>query len=86
MTLDERIQEAAEQDQVVIGTEESVKEMDGLETVVIAANAPAALREQVTDAAEEADTAVEEADIDSDELGSLCMKPFTASVVGLKGR
>lgn len=86
MTLEERIQEAAENDDIVIGTEESLKEIDRIETVILAANAPAVLREQVVDAAEDADATVEETDIDNDELGSLCMKPFTASVVGLKGR
>jgi len=82
MTVTERIQEAAEQDALVIGTEESLKHMDDIAVLAIASNAPLQLTERVTDAASD-DTDVERLDVDNKELGSLCMKPFAASVVGI---
>ncbi|MFB6076963.1 MAG: ribosomal L7Ae/L30e/S12e/Gadd45 family protein [Candidatus Nanohaloarchaea archaeon] len=85
MTIADDVQEAAEDGNVVIGTEETVKAIDSLERVVLAHNVPDECAEAVAVAADGTDTVVEHVDVDNAELGSLCMKPFTASVVGLKG-
>lgn len=83
MSLKQRIQDAAEQDALVIGTAESLKQMDALDTVVVASNAPRTLEEKVEAAADDSNTTLHKLRIDNGELGSLCMKPFTASVVGI---
>lgn len=83
MSVSERVQNAAEKDELIIGTNETIDNMDAVDTVVVASNAPADLRDAVSDAADEHDTAIEPVDLDNRELGSLCMKPFTASVVGI---
>lgn len=84
MTVQERIQDAAEQDALIIGANESIDNIDELDTVVLAANIPPALNDDVAEAAEDTDVTVERVDVNNDELGSLCMKPFSASVVGIK--
>lgn len=85
MSIEDQIQAAAEQGAAIIGTEETLKRMDTLETVVVAENAPADLVEPVEAAAEEADVAVEHLSVDGKQLGSLCGEPFMASIVGIKG-
>ncbi|MDY6774019.1 MAG: hypothetical protein SVS85_02365 [Candidatus Nanohaloarchaea archaeon] len=65
MSIEDELQEAAENGSLVVGTKETLKESDSLEK-----------------AGEEA--VVETADADNHELGALCMRPFSASVVGLK--
>jgi ribosomal protein L30E len=82
MSVTERIQEAAEQDALIIGTEKSLKHMENIDVLAIASNAPAALQERVTAAATD-DVDVQRLDVDNKELGSLCMKPFAASIVGI---
>lgn len=84
MTIEDEIQDAAEQNELVVGTEETLKRMDDLERVVIASNYPDSRAGEVVETAEDADVAVERAEFDSGELGSLCMKPFTVAVVGLE--
>ncbi len=82
MSVTERIQQAAEQDALIIGTEESLKHIEDIEVLAIASNAPVQLEERVTTAATD-DVDVQQMDVDNKELGSLCMKPFAASVVGI---
>lgn len=84
MGVEDELQAAAEEGNLVIGTEETVKEMERIDRVVIAANAPADIEDAVREAADDADTPVEAVDQDSRQLGSLCMKPFAASVVGIR--
>ncbi|MFB6294811.1 MAG: ribosomal L7Ae/L30e/S12e/Gadd45 family protein [Candidatus Nanohaloarchaea archaeon] len=84
MSIEDEVQAAAETGSIIIGTEETLKHIDTVDKVVIAANAPADIRADVAAAAESADVAVTEADIDNQDLGSLCMEPFSASVVGIK--
>lgn len=83
MSVNERVQEAAEDGNIIVGTEESLKHLDDIELLVIASNAPYDLQEHVSRKAEDAGTDVQKLDVDNQELGSLCMKPFTASVVGI---
>ncbi len=83
MSVDERVQEAAEQGSLIVGTEESLKHLDDINLLVLASNVPRHLQEQVSQAAEGADTEIQKLDVDNQELGSLCMKPFAASVVGI---
>lgn len=82
MSFKERIQEAAEHDALVIGTKESLKNMDDLDFLAIASNAPVHIQERVSNEAAD-DVEIQHLDVDNKELGSLCMKPFSASVVGI---
>lgn len=83
MTLGRDLQEAAEEGNLIVGVEETLKNLDTVEHIVLASNTPRDLRERVQEAAE--DIEIIESDVDNEELGSLCMKPFRASVVGIKG-
>lgn len=85
MTIEETIQAAAERDALVIGTEETLKYMDRMETVVLADNTPDHIAEQVSDAAEAAGVDVQRLDVNGTQLGSMCGEPFMASVVGIRG-
>lgn len=85
MSVDERVQEAAEQGNLIVGTEESLKHLADIELLVLASNTPRQLQERVSHEAEDVGTEVHKLDVDNRELGSLCMKPFTASVVGITG-
>lgn len=84
MSLQERIQEAAEQDAVITGAKETVKQIEEVEEVVIATNTPRDIVERVQDAAADADVECTVCDADNQELGSYCMVPYTAGVVGIK--
>ncbi len=84
MSIEEELQEAAETGSLVIGTEETLKAMDALDAVVLASNAPPEAEQEVVDGAEEAGVEVHRVEADNRQLGSLCGKPFSASVVGMK--
>ncbi|MDY6769051.1 MAG: ribosomal L7Ae/L30e/S12e/Gadd45 family protein [Candidatus Nanohaloarchaea archaeon] len=84
MGIEDDVQAAAETGSVVIGTEETIKNIDGLDRVVVASNAPADVVEAVAAAADGTETAVVQAAVDNHELGALCMEPFAASVVGIE--
>ncbi|MDY6761917.1 MAG: ribosomal L7Ae/L30e/S12e/Gadd45 family protein [Candidatus Nanohaloarchaea archaeon] len=84
MGVEDDIQGAAEDDSIVIGTEETVKHIETLDRVVVASNAPDDVVEAVARAADGTDVAVVQADADNHELGALCMEPFAASVVGIE--
>ncbi|MDY6770360.1 MAG: ribosomal L7Ae/L30e/S12e/Gadd45 family protein [Candidatus Nanohaloarchaea archaeon] len=84
MSFKEELQSAAEDDRLVVGTSETIKQMDDLERVIVAGNAPAELADRVRDAADGTDLDVEVFDGTNQELGSLCRKPFAASTVGIK--
>lgn len=83
MTLGHDLQEAAEDGTLIVGVEETLKNVGAVEQIILASNTPRELRGRVREAAEDAE--IIESDVDNEELGSLCMKPFRASVVGIKG-
>lgn len=84
MTIEDDIQAAAEQDSIVTGAKETIKHAPDLTRIVIAANTPPALTERVEETADEEDVEVTHLDADNVELGSLCMKPYAAAVIGIK--
>lgn len=84
MGVKEELQEAAENGSLVIGTEETLKDMESLDKVIMASNVPRDVEEEVGDAAEDAGVEVEKAGVDNRQIGSLCMKPFSTSVVGIQ--
>lgn len=84
MTIRETIQDALEEDRLIVGTRESIKHADELSQVILARNAPQSLREDVADAADSNGVDVTEFEGDNRELGAVCRKPFAASTVGIK--
>jgi len=84
MTIREQIQDALEEDRLIVGTRESIKHADELGQVVLARNAPQSLRSDVADTADENGVEVIEFDGTNTELGAVCRKPFAASTVGIK--
>lgn len=84
MSVREKITSAVEEDRVVIGLKESLKTMDDLDEVIVASNTPDDIRDEVEDAADEADAEFHLFEGTNETLGSLCGEPFAASTVGIK--
>ncbi|MCJ7429040.1 MAG: ribosomal L7Ae/L30e/S12e/Gadd45 family protein [Candidatus Nanohaloarchaeota archaeon QJJ-5] len=84
MSLRDTISTAADNDRIVTGTNETIEELDELDQVVVAANAPASLRERVQDAADGADVEILEFDGLHTKLGGLCGQPYAVAVLGIK--
>lgn len=82
MDLDTEIGKAAREDRVVVGFNETFKKLDSLDSVVLASNAPVELAEKIRKEAGE--DKILEFDGNNEDLGSICGKPFSASVVGLE--
>ncbi|MCJ7478752.1 MAG: ribosomal L7Ae/L30e/S12e/Gadd45 family protein [Candidatus Nanohaloarchaeota archaeon QJJ-7] len=83
MSIDKELQEAAETGSLVVGTDETIKHIDSLDRIVLASNVPEDIEDEVRGEAGDG-TDIEMAEVDNQELGSLCMKPFSASVVGIE--
>lgn len=84
MSLRDTISTAADNDRVVTGTNETIEQIEELDTVVIAANAPASIREQVEEAADGEDVEIHEFDGVHTKLGGLCGQPYAVAVAGLR--
>ncbi|MBN2142247.1 ribosomal L7Ae/L30e/S12e/Gadd45 family protein [Candidatus Woesearchaeota archaeon] len=71
---------------LVVGSDEVLKLLrrGELEKVLLAKNAPAAVVEDVKRFASLKSVEVETLEIPNDELGTLCKKPFSIAVLGLK--
>lgn len=71
---------------VVIGTEKTMKDLKAgnIKTVMCSSNVPGDVREEIEHYAQMASVEVMVLDIPNDELGVLCQKPFSISVLGLK--
>lgn len=79
------IKKALEKDKAVIGTAEVVK---GLKTgtiakVFISENAPKEVKEELDQYAKLAEAEVVQLEQPNDELGAICKKPFSISVLGI---
>lgn len=84
MGIEEEIQEAAENGELIVGTDETLKAAGSVQTIVIASNTPPGIEAEIMEAVEGEDVEVQHLDADSDTLGSLCMEPFSAAVVGIQ--
>ncbi|MDY6777161.1 MAG: ribosomal L7Ae/L30e/S12e/Gadd45 family protein [Candidatus Nanohaloarchaea archaeon] len=84
MSVREHVQEASQEDRVVVGTKETLKHVDELEEVVIASNTPDGIVADVEEAAETNDVDVEVFDGSNADLGSLCGRPFAATTIGIR--
>ena len=84
--ITETIQEAIDEDNIIIGTNETVKALkhDSLQRVLLAANAKQETIEDIEYYAELADIEVEHLSQTNEALGNICRKPFHVQTVGLK--
>lgn len=84
MSLRDTINSAADNDRIVTGTNETIEQIEDIDQVVIAANAPSSLRDRVMDAADDAGIEVVEFDGVHTKLGGLCGQPYAVAVAGIK--
>ena len=70
---------------LVIGTRMTMKllRQNNVKKVYLASNAPAALREDVDHYSKIAGVAVTHVKMNNEELGTLCKKPFSISLIGV---
>ena len=71
----------------VYGTERTIKMLKKgeLKYVVVSKNAPESIVNDINHYAAIAGVEVHRVDMDNTELGALCKKPFSVSVLGVKG-
>jgi large subunit ribosomal protein L30e len=83
--LTNEIKKNLEQKKLVIGTEMTVKSMrrEKLSKVYLTSNCPADVRQDIERYAKLANVAVAELGLSNEELGVVCKKPFSISVIGL---
>ena len=81
----DEIKKLLKTDKLVIGTEETLKRLKTtkLENVYIAKNCPADVKADITHYTELAGVKLILLDIPNDELGDLCKKSFSISVIGV---
>ena len=70
---------------LVLGTKLTVKQLKrgNVAKVFISSNCPAPVMRDVSHYSQLGSTALEQLDIPNSELGTICKKPFSVSVVGL---
>jgi ribosomal protein L30E len=82
-----QLQKALEQQNVTIGTNETIRNLKAgnAATVYLAENAEQSVKEDIQHYAKVTDTDVEQLNIANDELGTICKKPFNIQVVSVNG-
>ena len=82
----EELKKLAEGDKLVIGKDETMKALKtgSLSKVFVAKNIPKSVKEDINYYAELAKIEVVEIDRSNEELGTLCKKPFSISVLGVE--
>jgi large subunit ribosomal protein L30e len=82
----DQLRKLIEEKKVTIGTHATTRALkaDGLKRVVIANNLAAPTREAINRYKAVGGVAVEEMSVSNDELGLMCKKPFSISVLGIK--
>lgn len=80
-----KVKENIGSDKLVIGTQRTLKELKAanLEVIFVTQNAPQEVVDEINHYAQQNETKVETLDIPNDELGVICKKPFSISVVSL---
>ncbi len=80
------IKKAVEEKKAVIGTERTMKSFKGglLRVVYLAKNCPAETRQDIDYYSTLAGVKVIQLEHPNDELGALCKKPFSISIIGVK--
>jgi len=81
----EGIKKALEVKKIVIGTERTMKELKKgtLTSVYLSSNCPVDIKEDIAHYSSLISTEVIELDVPNDELGIVCKKPFSVSILGI---
>ena len=84
MTVTE-IKENLKNKRIILGTDLTIKQLKrgNLVKVFVSSNCPSRIKEDVTHYSKLGSSAVESLDIPNVELGTICKKPYSVSVVGL---
>ena len=79
------IRTSIEGGKLIMGTETTIKELKKgtLKKILVSSNCPENVREDLDHYSSMGETSVEDLHIQSDELGVLCKKPFSVSIVGI---
>lgn len=79
------IKKAIESDKAVVGTQRVLKglKLGNIASVYMTTNVPKDVLEDIKHYSELSNTEVIELDVPNDELGTLCKKPFSISVLGI---
>lgn len=82
----EDIKKLAKENKVVIGTEQTLKSLrEGrVSKILLSSNCPDDVKEDIKHYAGLSEVEVAELDIPNDELGIMCRKQFSVSVLGIK--
>lgn len=80
------IREAFKDNKVLIGTEQALKnlKLGRLDTVFLSKNVPNELKDEIKNFSEMSDVKVIQLEMQNDELGTFCKKPFPISVLSIK--
>lgn len=81
MDIEQTIQQRKRENGLVIGTKETLKQQEELDSVIVASNIPHDLRDQLED---ELDVDIHEYSGSNKDLGSICGKPFAVATVGIE--
>ena len=81
----EEIKKLIKTDKAVIGTDRTLKLLGQgkIGTVYVTKNCPQEISKEVLKMAKLSGTAVEQLELDNDELGVICRKPFSISLVSV---
>ncbi len=80
----ETLKKALKDKKMVFGKDEVFKKLRAgeIKTVFLASNCPSELRQMVSKYAKLTDAAVVELDVPNEEIGIICKKPFSITVLG----
>ncbi len=82
MDIKKQIKKADKDNRTIIGSKETLKNIEELEKVIIANNAPKDIVENIEESL--GDTELIEFQGTNKDLGSMCGKPFNVATVGIK--
>lgn len=82
----EQIRKLIEEKKVTIGTDETTRALTGgsLKRVLVASNASETTKAEIARLQAVGGVEVEHLDVPNDELGTMCKKPFSISVLGIR--
>ena len=85
MSTTEDIKKLLKSDKLILGTELTLKSLKKgeLEKVFLSSNCPSEIRDDIAHYTKLSNTEVVEVGMPNDQLGDLCKKPFSISMIGL---
>ena len=79
------IKKALKEEKTIIGAEKTIKNLrlGKLDTIYLALNCSESVKKEINHYSKMSDTKVVQLKLPNDELGTLCKKPFSISVLGV---